>query len=132
MRFYWIRNRTSQGQFLIYWKPRITNLGDYHTKHHSPEHHQLMQPTYLHTSEELAQYAFAHILQVCVNSRVPKTVRHGTSLNIICSKLLIDSSPNRLKPIDSSPRRLSVNQRRKYLDRLVFDSSHRRLSVDQR
>ena len=51
MRFYWIFNRTSQGQFLIYWQPGITNLGDYHTKHRSPAHHQLMLPTYLHTSE---------------------------------------------------------------------------------
>ena len=42
MRFYWIRDRTSQGQFLIYWQPGITNLGDYHTKHHLPAHHQLM------------------------------------------------------------------------------------------
>ena len=39
MRFYWIRNRTSQGQFLIYWQPGITNPGDYHTKNHSPAHH---------------------------------------------------------------------------------------------
>ena len=51
MRFYWIRDRTSQGQFLIYCQPGITNLGNYHTKHHSPAHHQLMLPTYLHTSE---------------------------------------------------------------------------------
>ena len=29
MRFYWIRDRTSQGQFLIYWQPGITNLGGY-------------------------------------------------------------------------------------------------------
>ena len=42
MRFYWIRDCTSQGKFLIYWQPGITNLGDYHTKHHSPAHHQLM------------------------------------------------------------------------------------------
>ena len=54
MRFYWIRNRSSQGQILIYWQPVITNLGNYHTKHYSPEYHQLMRPTYLHTSEELA------------------------------------------------------------------------------
>ena len=27
MRFYWIRKRTSQGQFLIYWQPGIINLG---------------------------------------------------------------------------------------------------------
>ena len=30
------------------------------------------------------------------NSRVPKTVRYGTSLHRICPKLLIDSSPIRL------------------------------------
>ena len=41
-----------------------------------------------------------------VNSRVPKTVRHGTSLHRICPKLLIDSSPIRLKSIDLSPSQL--------------------------
>ena len=97
MRFYWIRDRTSQGQFLIYCQTDITNLGDYRTKHHSPTHHQLMQPTYLHTSEELAQCAIAHILRGCVNSHVPKTVRHGTSLHRICPKVLIDLSPSRLE-----------------------------------
>ena len=50
MCFYWIRYCTSQGQFLIYWQPSISNLGNYHTKHHSPAHHQLMQTMYLHTS----------------------------------------------------------------------------------
>ena len=103
MRFYWIRDRTSQGQFLIYWQPGITNLGNYHTKHHSPAHNQLMQPTYLHTSEELAQCAIAHIMRGCVNSSVPKNVIHGTSLHRICPKLLIDSSPSQLESIDLSP-----------------------------
>ena len=97
MRFYWIHGQTSQGQFLIYMQPGITNLGDYHTKNHSPAHHQLIQPTYLHTLEELAQCAIAHILQGSVNSRVPKTVRHGTSLYRICLKLLIDSSTSQLE-----------------------------------
>ena len=71
MRFYWIRDLTSQGQLLIYYHPCITNLGDYHTKHNSPAHHQLMRPAYLHISEELAQCAIAHILRGCVNFRVP-------------------------------------------------------------
>ena len=97
MRFYWIRDRTSQDQFLIYWQHRITILGDYHTKNHSPPHHQLMRPAYLHTSEELAQCPIAHILQGCVNSCVPKTMRHGTSLHRICPKLLINSSPSQLE-----------------------------------
>ena len=95
MHFYWIRGRTSQGRFLIYWQPGITNLGDYHTKHHSSAHHQLMQKTYRHTSEELSQCAIAHFLRGCVNSCVPKIVRHGTSLHRICPKLLIESSPSR-------------------------------------
>ena len=51
MRFYWIHDRTSQGQFLVYWQPSITKLGDYHTKHHSPAYHHLMKPMYLHTRE---------------------------------------------------------------------------------
>ena len=44
MRFYWIHDRSSHGQFLIYLQPGITNLGNYHTKNHSPAHHKLMQP----------------------------------------------------------------------------------------
>ena len=124
MRFYWIRNRTSQGQFLIYWQPDITNLGNYHTKEHSPAHHQLMQRTYLHTSEELAQCAIAHILRGCVNSRVPKTVRHGTSLHRICPKLLIDSSPSSLEPIDLSSSRLESQTSVLRPTAKLFGSSH--------
>jgi hypothetical protein len=55
MRFYWIKNWTKQDQFLIYWGPGHSNLADYRTKHHSPAHHRLMRPTYLHqTKEKLA------------------------------------------------------------------------------
>ena len=107
MRFYCIRDRTSQGQLLIYWQPGITNLGNYHTKHHSPAHNQIMRPRYLHTSEEFAQCANAHVLLGCVNSRVPKTVRQGTSLHRICLKLLIDSSPSQLES-QTSVRRSAV------------------------
>mgnify|MGYP004176976041 CR=1 FL=1 len=39
MRFYWVRDRVNQGQFIIYWRPGVTNLGDYFTKHHPPSHH---------------------------------------------------------------------------------------------
>ncbi len=34
MRFYWIRDRVKQNQFIIYWRPGTENLGDYFTKHH--------------------------------------------------------------------------------------------------
>ena len=36
MHFYWIRDRRNQEQFNIYWKPGLTNRGDYFTKHFPP------------------------------------------------------------------------------------------------
>jgi hypothetical protein len=37
MRFYWVKDRVEQEQFNVGWAPGDTNLGDYFTKHHSPE-----------------------------------------------------------------------------------------------
>jgi hypothetical protein len=48
MRFYWMKDRTQQGQFNVFWAPGRDNLADYFTKHHSPAHHRLMRPQYLH------------------------------------------------------------------------------------
>jgi hypothetical protein len=42
MRFYWIRDRIQQLQFLS-----LSNKADYFTKHHSPAHHQTLRYTYL-------------------------------------------------------------------------------------
>ena len=44
MRFYWVRYRVNQNQFIIYWIPGANNVGDYFSKHHSPAHHQSMRP----------------------------------------------------------------------------------------
>ena len=49
-------------------------------------------------------------LCIFVNSLVPKTVRHGTSLQRICPKLFIDSSTIRLESIDLSPSRLKLQK----------------------
>ena len=69
MRFYWIKDRTRQGQFLIFWRPGSTNLGDYHTKHHSAAHHRLMRSTFLHDpTDKLASHAVQLLLRGCVKS----------------------------------------------------------------
>ena len=44
MKFYWVRDRFNQNQFMIYWRPGANNVGDYVSKHHSPAHHQTMHP----------------------------------------------------------------------------------------
>jgi hypothetical protein len=47
MRFYWIRDRIQQLQFLVHSKIGLSNQADYFTMHHSPAHHQTLQYTYL-------------------------------------------------------------------------------------
>ena len=55
MRFYWLRDRASQGQFQIIWGPGSKNLADYFTKHFSPAHHQAMRPIYLHVKKTISK-----------------------------------------------------------------------------
>jgi hypothetical protein len=43
MRYHWLTDRVRQKQFDVYWRPGRENLGDYHTKHHSVQHHKDMR-----------------------------------------------------------------------------------------
>jgi hypothetical protein len=47
MRFYWVKDRVSQGHYHVHWRKGADNLADYFTKHHSPSHHRLMRSRYL-------------------------------------------------------------------------------------
>jgi hypothetical protein len=47
MRFYWIRDRIKQGQFIIHWRKGTDNLAEYFTKHHSSAHHKHIHSNYL-------------------------------------------------------------------------------------
>jgi hypothetical protein len=63
MRYHWLTDRVRQKQFDVYWRPGRENLGDYHTKHHSAQHHKDMRGLILQQ---------ANILQVmrgCVKLR---------------------------------------------------------------
>jgi hypothetical protein len=48
MRYHWLTNRVRQKQFDVYWRPGREHLGDYHTKHHSAQHHKDMRGLILH------------------------------------------------------------------------------------
>ena len=47
MRYYWVRDRVKQQQFVIYWRQGTEQRADYFTKHHPASHHQAMRPVYL-------------------------------------------------------------------------------------
>jgi hypothetical protein len=60
MQYHWLTNRVHQKQFDIYWRPGRENLGDYHTKHHSAQHHKDMRGLILHQANIL------QVLRGCV------------------------------------------------------------------
>jgi hypothetical protein len=61
MRFYWIKHRVRQNQFIVYWQPGPENIGNYHTKHHLPSHHHRMRPTYLLSCMKLPTQRLARV-----------------------------------------------------------------------
>jgi hypothetical protein len=65
MRYHWLTDRVRQKQFDVYWRPGKDNLGDYHTKHHSAQHHKDMRQFILHQANSL------NVLRGCV--KLPKT-----------------------------------------------------------
>jgi hypothetical protein len=53
MRYHWLTDRVSQKQFNVYCRPGRENLADYHTKHHSAQHHKDMRHLILHEANSL-------------------------------------------------------------------------------
>jgi hypothetical protein len=60
MRYDWLTDRVRQKQFDVYWLPGRENLGDYHTEHHSAQHHKYMRAFILHQANSL------QVLRGCV------------------------------------------------------------------
>jgi hypothetical protein len=58
MRYYWVCDRVSQGQFTVVWKKGKGNLKDNFTKHHPKSHHATIRSTYLHHSANPARNYF--------------------------------------------------------------------------
>jgi hypothetical protein len=63
MRYHWLTDRARQKQFDVYWRPGRENLGDYHTKHHSAQHHKDMRGLILHQANIL------QVLRGCIKLR---------------------------------------------------------------
>jgi hypothetical protein len=65
MRYHWLTDRVRQKiQCLV--APRKKNLGDYHTKHPSAQHHKDMRPLVLHQANRL------NVLRGCIKLPQPQ------------------------------------------------------------
>jgi hypothetical protein len=75
MRYHWLTDRVRQKQFDVYWRPGRDNLGNYHTKHHSAQHHKDMRHLILHEANSI------QVLRGCVKllplPQPPRARRHG-------------------------------------------------------
>jgi hypothetical protein len=75
MRYHWLTDRVRQKQFDVYWRRGRENLGDYHTKHLSAQHHKDMRHLILHQENSF------HIMRGCVTllhlPHPPRARPHG-------------------------------------------------------
>jgi hypothetical protein len=60
MIYHLLTDRVRQKQFDVYWRPGRENLGNYHTKHHSAQHHKDMRGLILNQATSL------QVLRGCV------------------------------------------------------------------
>ncbi|KAI2512126.1 Reverse transcriptase (RNA-dependent DNA polymerase) [Fragilaria crotonensis] len=71
MRFYWVRDRVRQGQFIVYWRRGALNKADYFTKHHPASHHQEIRSSYLHAVTNPSRNYFECLQDTLVTPRAP-------------------------------------------------------------
>ena len=93
MRFYRVRYRVNQNQFMIYWRPGSNNVGDYVSKHHSPDHHQSMRPNFfvcligkilllLIQKNVYRDYLHVYSVDVIIPLGIPPLTRNATASEI--------------------------------------------------
>jgi hypothetical protein len=63
MRYNWLTTGSAKNKFDVYWRPGREHLGDYHTKHHSAQHHKDIRGLILHQANSL------QVLRGCVRLR---------------------------------------------------------------
>jgi hypothetical protein len=73
MRFYRIRDRVENGDFLVHWRRGVDNDADYFTKHHSPAHHRLLRSRYLHDPPSVPPLARGCVDMPLIPCALPNT-----------------------------------------------------------
>ena len=69
MRYWWLKEKSAQSEFQIFWDKGVNNWADYFTKHFSPSMHQVLRPRYLHKTN-LVISAVLHTLRTVLPARV--------------------------------------------------------------
>ena len=62
MRYHWLRDQVSLGNFTVIWQPGSTNLADFFTKTHPVSHHLKMITTYSVDKEGVLSIPYTHTI----------------------------------------------------------------------
>jgi hypothetical protein len=104
MQYHCLTDRVRQKQFDVYWRPGSENIGDYHTKHHSAQHHKNMRGLILHQANGL------QVLQGCVklltlpqpplrartDARTNPSAQRATQLRSVLARVYAVSKQNQI------------------------------------
>jgi hypothetical protein len=104
MIYHWLTDRVRQKQFDLYWRPGRENLGNYHTTHHSAQHHKDMRHLILHEANSL------QVLRGCIkllplpqpslrartDARTNPSVQRATQLRSVLTRVYAVSRQNQI------------------------------------
>ena len=68
MRYYWIKDKVSNQDFVIYWDRGLNNYADYFTKHFPASYHQKNRPTYILKGYSLSINSPSSCVRGCVET----------------------------------------------------------------
>jgi hypothetical protein len=103
-RYHWLTDRVRQKQFDVYCRPGRENLGDYHTRHYSAQHHKDMRGLILHQANIL------QVLRGCVkllplpqpplrartDARTNPSAQRATQLRSVLARVYAVSKQNQI------------------------------------
>jgi hypothetical protein len=104
MRYHWLTDRVHQKQFDVYWRPGRENLADYHTKHHSAQHHKDMRNLLLHEANSLQVLRGCVKLlplpqppmRACMDARTNHSAQRATQLRSVLARVYAVSIQNQI------------------------------------
>jgi hypothetical protein len=104
MRYHWLTDRVCQKQFDVYWRPGRENLGDYHTKHHSTQHHKNMRGLILHVANSLQVLRGCvkllplpqPLLRACTDARINPSAQRATRLRSVLARVYAVARQNQI------------------------------------
>ena len=113
MRFDWLKCRSAQLQFDIYWAPGQENLADYFTKHHSAAHHIALRAIYLAPEAAAKQLSMQGCIKV-LQSRLAKKIPVTTIQSHIPSQQSQRSPLAQIQPVSAQTHEQRIQTAKQY------------------